>query len=570
MGDPSIYGAAINLNYRKKNFNFFTNFGINYGKNIGGGKVYQEYYKGAVTEILQSDLDRRRGGLSGNIRLGADYYLNTNNIFTTSFLYRLGKDDNLSTVEYRDFLNNLNTPLGSITRTDNEIEDEAKLEYAFTYKRLLGKKGHELVADIRFQDNTEEENSDFEETYFLSDGSPSSVAEYLQRSNNVEGERRLITKLDYTLPLGKDKKFEAGYQGSFRSIKNNYQVEEQLTNSDWVVFDNLSNNFKYEENIYAAYALYGDKIKKFSYQFGTRLEYSDVVTELLQTNEVNPRDYLNFFPSIALSYDLPKNNAIQLSYSRRLRRPRFWYLNPFFTLTDARNRSTGNPNLDPEFTDSYEVGHIKYWEKGSLGSAIFYRHTTGVINRIIYDVQEIDSIVVTFRRPENLSTKDDIGFEFNFSYNPIKWWRLSGDVNFFRSITDGSNLNASFKADTYTMRGRVTSRTTILKDTDLQLRFNYRAPRETTQGTQKSISTLDIGMSKDVFKKKGTLTLSIRDTFNSRKRRGTVFTDDLFREEEFQWRGRTAKLTLNYRLNQKKKRGGRGGRGGDEGGGEEF
>jgi ferric enterobactin receptor len=88
------------------------------------------------------------------------------------------------------------------------------------------------------------------------------------------------------------------------------------------------------------------------------------------------------------------------------------------------------------------------------------------------------------------------------------------------------------------------------------LRVNYRAPRETTQGTTKAITSLNLGMSRDVFKKKGTLTLSISDVFNSRKRRGTLFTDNLYREEEFQWRGRTTRLTLNYRLNQKKRRGG--------------
>ena len=254
-----------------------------------------------------------------------------------------------------------------------------------------------------------------------------------------------------------------------------------------------------------------------------------------------------------------------------MRRPRFWSLNPFFTLSDARNRFTGNPDLDPEFTDSYEIGHIKYWDKGSLGSSIYYRHTTGVIQRVISDVQVVDSLVITLRRPENLATRDDLGFEFNFSYSPYKWWKVNGDMNLFRSIIDGSNVNDSFTADTYTMSGRITSRMTIMKKTDVQLRVNYRAPRETTQGTTKAITSLNLGMSRDVFKKKGTLTLSVSDVFNSRKRRGTLFTDNLYREEEFQWRGRTTRLTLNYRLNQKKKRGGgRRGGGGYEGGGESF
>lgn len=573
VGDPRILGTAINLNFRRKKLNFFTNLGINYGRNFGGGDSYQEFYRGDTTEITLIERDQDRGGISGNIRFGADYYLNETNTFTTSFLYRLGQDDNISTVDYQDFINNQNNFLERTFRTDEEIEDEAKLEYALTYTKKFEGKGHELVADIRFQDNTEKEGSDFNEVYFLSDGTLSNADQYFQRSNNEEGERRLITRLDYVKPFGKDHKLEAGYQGSYRKIKNDYLVEELNENNEWVVFDGLSNDFKYDEDIHALYTSYGNKINKFSYQFGARVEYSDVVTELIQTNEINPRDYLNFFPSAFLTYDLPNNNAIQASYSRRLRRPRFWTLNPFFTLSDARNRFTGNPDLDPEFTDSYEIGHIKYWDKGSLGSAIYYRHTTGVIQRVITDVQVVDSLIITLRRPENLATRDDLGFEFNFSYNPFKWWRINGDMNLFRSIIDGSNVDDSFQADTYTMRGRLTSRTTIMKKTDLQLRVNYRAPRETPQGTTKAITSLNLGMSRDVFKKKGTLTLSVSDVFNSRKRRGTVFTDVLYREEEFQWRGRTTRLTLNYRLNQKKRRGGgRRGRGGGgyEGGGEEF
>jgi len=569
VGDPSIYGTAINLNFRRKKLNFFTNFGINYGRNFGGGNSYQEFYRGDTTEITVIERKQDRGGISGNIRFGADYYLNDKNTFTTSFLYRLGKDDNISTVDYQDFLNDQNNFVEGTFRTDEEIEDESKLEYALTYTKKMEGKGHELVTDIRFQDNTEKESSDFNEVYFLSDGTPSSATDYFQRSNNKEGERRLITRLDYVKPFGKDKKLEAGYQGSYRHIKNDYLVEEQIANDEWIVFDGLSNDFKYDETIHALYSSFGNKINKFSYQFGARVEYSDVVTELIQTNEINPREYLNFFPSAFLTYDLPNNNAIQASYSRRLRRPRFWSLNPFFTLSDARNRFTGNPDLDPEFTDSYEIGHIKYWDKGSLGSSIYYRHTTGVMQRVVSDVQVVDSIVITLRRPENLATRDDVGFEFNFSYSPFKWWKINGDMNLFRSMIDGSNVNSSFTADTYTMSGRVTSRTTIMKKTDLQLRLNYRAPRATTQGTTKAVTSLNFGMSRDVFNKKGTLTLSVSDVFNSRRRRGTLFTDNLYREEEFQWRGRTTRLTLNYRLNQKKKRGGgRRGGGDDEGGGE--
>ena len=300
----------------------------------------------------------------------------------------------------------------------------------------------------------------------------------------------------------------------------------------------------------------------------------------MTTDSLNARDYLNLFPSVHLSYDLPKNNAIQISYSRRVRRPRFWDLNPFFTFSDARNFFSGNPNLDPEFTDSYEIGHIKYWDNASLSSAIYYRYTTDVIQRIRVRGEEVDGQPTTLGFPINLGTRDNFGFEFTFSYKLKKWWRLNGDLNFFRAITEGQyvtdvpeeNTVIDLNADTYSWTSRLTSRMTFWKDIDFQIRGNYRAPRETPQGRAESITHFDVAVSRDVFKKKGTLTLSVRDIFNGRRRRYETFGDDFFSEGDFQWRERQIDLTLNYRLNQKKQRSRRGSRGGGnfDGGGGEF
>ena len=270
------------------------------------------------------------------------------------------------------------------------------------------------------------------------------------------------------------------------------------------------------------------------------------------------------FPSVFLGYDAGNDNSFQVSYSKRLRRPRFWDLNPFFTFSDARNFFSGNPTLGPENTDSYEISYIKYWGKASLTSSIYYRHSTDVIQRITQVFDDGTSLT----QPRNLNKRDDFGLEFTYNIQPYKWWRINGNFNFFRSITDGENLGASFAADTYSWSTRTTSRMTVFKGTDIQVRGNYRAPRETTQGRRKAVYTFDLGVSKDILKKKGTITLSIRDIFNSRKRNFITEGENFRREGEFQWRRRTFSLAINYRLNQKKKRGSRRGGGDFQGGGE--
>jgi outer membrane receptor protein involved in Fe transport len=565
VGNPHEYGGAVNLNYRKKNLNWFTSVGLRYRKGPGNGRAYQEFYNGATTDITELTRNMNRGGLSGNFRFGADYYFNPKNILTTALNYRIGDEDNLTDIVYRDYLNNLNNLQLITLRTDDEFEEEADLEYALTYKRLFEGKGHELVADIRYEDNSENEGSDFREEYYHADFLPTGKADSLQRSRNQEGTSQLAVQIDYVKPFSKDSKFELGYRGSFRNIENDYVVEE-FDDTVWKNIEGLSNDFIYDEIIHGVYSQYGNKLGRFSYQLGLRAEYSDVTTELLQTNEINPRDYLNLFPSVFLGYELVDNNAFQLSYSRRIRRPRFWDLNPFFTFSDNRNFFSGNPDLDPEFTDSYELSHIKYWDKGSLSSAVYYRHTTDVIQRIRIRNEQNNT---TTTRPENLAIRDSWGFEFTYSYNPFKWWRVNGDVNFFRQITDGSfdtgTETIDLYADAFSWNGRLTSKMTIFTDVDFQLTANYRAPRETPQGRSRAMYHFDIGLSKDVLKKNGTLTLSVRDLLNSRERRYTSFGDDFFTEGQFQWRERQITLSLNYRINQKKKRGGP--RGGGYGGG---
>jgi ferric enterobactin receptor len=575
-GFPAILGAAINLNYRKKDFNFFVNTGISYRSGPGGGSTYQEFYdeNGAVTTITNLERKHLRSGYSGNLRLGADYNITDKDVLTISFLYRYSEQKNYARISYSDFAGSLDNPTGITLRTDNEIEIDPNLEYVLAYKKSFKKKGRKFTADVRYQTNTETEDSDLSEFFDLTELPNPLVATTTgkQRSTNSESETKFIIQADYIHPFNEKGKFEIGYRGSLRNIDNDYLVEDFNENDAWERIPSVSNNFIYDENIQAFYANFGDKINKFSYQLGLRYEYSFISTKLIDTGEENNRTYpLPFFPSVFLSYDLPKQNAVQLSYSRRLRRPRFRELNPFFSFTDARNRYGGNPNLDPEFTHSIELNHIKYWDKTTLTSSIYYRRTNenvGRIRRLENLIENGDTFTVTIMQPENLSQENAYGLELTFNAKPYKWWNLDGNFNFYRSLVDGSNISPELTADNISWFARLTSRFTIKKNTNIQLRFNYRAPRVTTQGRSKAMYHVDLGINHDIFKNKGTITLSVSDIFNSRRWRYETIAPDFYMEGDFQWRARSITLSLNYRLNQKKRRGG--GRPGGSGGGGEF
>lgn len=562
VGNPDNHGTAINMNYRQSKLNLFANVGVRYRRSPGDRNLYQEFYRNDTTFILRESGDRIRGGWSNTYRFGMDYSFTPKSVLTGAFSLRQSNEDNFSTLNYEDFLFNLDNPTRITRRTDDEREKETDLQYSLTYKKTTDKKGEEFNVEFQYEENSELETSDFLEQYFLADQSASGAADLLQRSSNDEAVKQYLFQVDYVYPIGKEGKFEAGYRGTLRHINNDYLVEE-FNDVTWQRLEGLSNDFIYDEGIHGLYVSVGNKINKFSYLVGLRGEYSDVRTELVNTEEVNDRNYFNLFPTAHITYDLPGQNAIQLSYSRRINRPRFRSLNPFFSYSNPRNFRGGNPNLDPEFTDSYELGHIKYWEKASLSSSIYYRYSTGVIERI----RTIDNVGNTYTIPQNLATENAYGLEVTYSMSPYKWWRLNGDLNFYRSLTNGDNVGSNLSADNLSWFGRVTSMMTIKKKLDIQLRFNYRAPRTTTQGTQKSMSNVDLAFSQDIMKNKATVTFSINDVFNTQLRRYTTFGDDFYSDGQYRWRRRQLLLSFNYRLNQKKKRGGGRQRGGDSGGG---
>lgn len=561
IGTPENYGASINMNYRKSWMNFFVNYGVNYRRSPGRGSAYQEFFDEDTTYITRRTNDRIRGGLSNNFRLGTDFIINEYNTITASALYNISDQNNNTDTWYRDYTSD-DVLFQRTLRTDREHEDEENQEYELYYKRTYKKKGRELTANVQFRQSGEVEDANQNE--FEGFEGDEMFPSLVQRSLNDESERQWLIQADYIYPFLENAKFETGVRNTLRQINNGYIVEEQAESGDWTTLPEFTNTFNYDENIYAGYAILSNKTGKWSYQGGLRMEITDITTHLIQTEEKNDKDYVNFFPSAFLTYNVTKNNSLQASYSRRINRPGFRELNPFSSITDARNIRTGNPDLDPEFTDSYELGYLYNYSSGNVYFGAYYRFTDDVVERVRF-AETIDDEVVTFTRPQNLSTQDAYGFELNGSKDLFSWWNLNANMNFYRSITEGEFNGEALNADTYTMSSRFTSRWKIPNIFDVQFTGFYRAPEETTQGRRQAFYAFDIGATREIMQNKATLAFNVRDIFNTRKFRSETFTDAFYERNEFQWGIRQITLSFTYRLNDIKGRQ-RGERGGGEGG----
>jgi outer membrane receptor protein involved in Fe transport len=313
-----------------------------------------------------------------------------------------------------------------------------------------------------------------------------------------------------------------------------------------VPIDWLDNYFVYNENISAAYGIVANKTKKIGYQLGLRTEWTDINTILEKTNEKNPRRYGNLFPSAHFSYALNTDNSLQLSYSRRIRRPVYNDLSPFMTLSDIRNFNSGNPNLNPEFSDVFEIGHLKNFEKGAITTSIYYRNTQD----FIFNIRRVDELGFAMSAPENLNGEIAYGIDFTSNYAPTKWWKTDFNFNLFHAKIDGSNIEEQYKVQTNTWFLRHTSRFSLPKDWDMQLRFNYEAGQKTAQGIRKAIYFFDYSIKKDILKKKGSINFTVLDLFNTRWMRTITEGPGFYTVSNRQARPRQINLTFSYRMKQ--------------------
>lgn len=542
-GYPHDHGAALNLNYRKNWLNLFISEGISWDRTPGRGMEYQRFSVQGKTMAYRKERTHTRGDLANNLRLGSDLYITPKDVLTLSGNYQYSYGNNSAHIEYEDL--DLNDEvIRTIDRKQDEVEIEHEVEFDLDFEKQFDSKDHKWTVSGRYSLSDDTEDAGYTEVNETSGGT------LLQRSVNVEDEVKWLLQTDYIHPFSEEGKFEAGARATLRDIVNDFTVEEERTGG-WEVLPRFNNTFKYKENIYAAYLQAGEKFGSISLQGGLRAEYSDIKTTLVNTNEENPREYLDWFPSAFFGYEINQDNTLQLSYSRRISRPRFWSLIPFFSFSDSRDIYGGNPNLDPEYTNSFELGYLRYVPGGSLMGSIYYRYRTGVMERIT----TVDSAGFTRMLPVNLSTENNYGLELTGSYRFDNWWKGNASINFFRAITSGSYEGQRLFSDTYTWTGRLSNRFDIGNLVDAQVNLRYRGPRKTTQGRRKATYVTDLSFAMDVLERKGTITLSVRDLLNSRKRRYIIDEPGYYSEGEFQWRTRQILLSFNYRLNKDKHNG---------------
>lgn len=531
FGDPTNHSFGLSLNRRTEKFNLFSQLGIGHRKLPNDRKSINRDLNSGTT--LESTGREYRNEKYYNIVLGTDYHINENNVITLSGNFAYEIEDQPSKTNF-DFFDGSERAIWE--RKEETEATNPKYQYELQYKKdFEDHEDHTLLFSALGRFFGKEQSSDFED---LTLAGPSRDANQKTRTDFKEA--NYTFKLDYTKPYNDKFTIETGAQYVLNNVSNDFEVQD-LIGTEFVTDPNQTNIFEFDQNVLGVYATAAYEGEKWGVKIGLRLENTDLETLLATTNERNDQNYSNLFPSFHSSYKFSDAYSLQIGYSRRVYRPRLWDLNPFFNIRNNFNIRTGNPELRPEFTDSYELTNIYNFGKASLNFGVYYRYTTDAIERRI---STFENNVNTFK-PLNIGTTDAIGIEINGKYPIANWLSFNGDINYnyFKRKGAFNETTIDFNADQWS--GKLTSKLKLPADIDFEVTGNYRSGTETVQGTIAENIFADLGLRKKIIKGKGVINLSIRDVFASRIERSETIQEDFYLFNRSQ-RGRFATIGFSY------------------------
>jgi outer membrane receptor protein involved in Fe transport len=413
-----------------------------------------------------------------------------------------------------------------------------------TYTRKLNAKGHQIVGTFLMNRRDMDEisvNELFDKNYEI------------QKSGNRNTEKgpgqRVEFKVDYTLPLKEKNKFEAGLQTRLGSSSDETELFfYDSLNREYVLQNEFSNYTKYLRNIYGAYSLFNAYIGSFGYQIGLRGEYTNRNINTASDDSTYTFNRFDYFPSLHLSYNFPKDYQLMVSYSRRIQRPRSWYLEPFITWQDAYNVRQGNPDLIPEYTDAYELSAVKKLGRNFISFEGYYRVTHNKVERVI----SVYSDGVLLSTIKNVGKDFALGTELMFSYEITKWWKVDIMGNFYQYLIKGVLYDEDFSRSSFNWNIRWNNSFTVTDNTIIQLNSSYQSASVTAQGSSSGYFSSSFALRQNFLKKKLSAILQMRDIFHTIIRESESSGRDFENYSKRYLKSPIITLTVKYNFNNYK------------------
>ena len=529
-GTGNKYNESVNLNYNMGKVNLFASYSGMKRMAESSRYLLRESYNSDSIHFLQQDAKSNINITKNTFMLGSNFNFNSQNKLTLSYTYNPSQTIDADNTLSQYFDRSMNKT-GSVFVINSDKGKGTANDYLVAYRKLFNKKGEELTVDytlarssgsaiqpLTYQYSTKTENSE------------------INTNSNIYNSN---LQVNWLLPFENGSKLETGVHSIVRGNNSEYYFFNSTGESK---VEDLSqrNLFTYNEQIHAGYGLWSGKFKETSFQAGLRIEKTYIDGKQGASNDKISQSYFNFYPSLSLSRPINENNQLQFSYSRTIKRPSARMINPFIDRSNLEVFRSGNPDLKPEYINSFELGFNSNWDKTNLGFTAFYKHIANPINTVTL----LDDDGISHMAPKNMLSSQNYGLEFTFEQVLNKWWKINGNTSFFRNEITG-NVDGN-SASNYSYLGRFNSIFTASKGLSFQLIANYAGPIVGVYSRMEPQFSMDCAVRKDLVKNKLSLTLRASDVFNSLKNTytawGSNFTADNWRKTET----RVLYLSISY------------------------
>lgn len=535
VGRNYRYNSGLSINNRGKKTNFYGN--VDYSKIKG---IENNYVNRTITtnnivfNINNADLKTRN---NYNLNLGFDYNITpsqTIGILLNGYINKMESDENNGTLISHQTI--LDSSIFSNSLENRNIKNGT---INLNYAGAIGNKGAQLSADVDYLKYKRTSYENFESNYYYRPAR--SKITPLTLNNNTPSDIHLYSfKVDFSQPLSNSWNLDAGAKTSFANTQNDRNLNVISGNNP---FNQLTSKFNYKENIDAAYFIFKQKRENSNLELQLRAEETVAKGTAADGTELINRNYLSLFPGINYSKTVNKSDRLTFSYNRRLNRPDYPDLNPFFYFLDQYTYHQGNPKLNPSFANSYE---INYTIKDQYSLSLQYNHIKDFAYTV-YQQDDVSGIAITTKR--NFDYRKTVGFEFDIPQDITKW--LSIDLSLqnyyeffkFNSAFSGGVKNSSFSG-LYNLNGMIKLGGGFVS----QLNLHYETPTAYANYYFKALYFANFGISKSIFNKKGSVRLICTDIFdtNSNRYSSNLYNLDLYAKEKTETR--SFRLSFIYKF----------------------
>ncbi|MEN2283105.1 TonB-dependent receptor [Algoriphagus sp. SE2] len=523
------------INHRNFKFNFYAGYNHRNWKGVGERNSTQNIFED--NETLEQNTKSSDLRIGNNLNFGVDYTFG-NNTLSYEGVFQANESFDLNTLFAEQLRNGQDF---EYVRRNDENETDDGLDNALIFEHNFKEKGHLFRATASHSYRNQFKTQNIEIFNNTLEPLPENLTGR-ERAFTDEVRNVTVVQADYIKPL-ENGTFETGLKSNIREFDNDFQYQRLDEGSqDFVTDPTVSNRFLYQDQIHAGYLLYSGSKSKFEYGFGLRGEFTQVDTYLYNSDEANQQRYFNLFPSVQGLYNLNDNHGIKFTYSRRIDRPRAWRLNPFPNITDSLNVRRGNPNLIPEMINSFELGHLANFEKTSLTTNLFYRKINNQIDFIT-----IVEDGISYSQPDNLLFAELYGVEFIGTAEIADWYSLNGGLTFSRIAVNASNISEEFTNEGFTWNAKLNQDFKLPLGFNFQIAANYESPEIQAQGKSLAVYYIDSSIQKSFMERRGSITLSVRDVFDTRRYAGNSLTNSF--SQDFYSKQETRIVLLSARFN---------------------